>query len=560
MRITEILESYVHAALADAEQANDLPPAGAVEVVIERPKEAGNGDFSTNAALRLARVMRMSPLDIANKIANKIAETIGDKLELQSVTAAAPGFVNFTLSPEWLQSQLSEVRRLPDTYGNLTIGAGEKVMVEFVSVNPTGPLHVGHARGGVIGSSIANVIEAAGYDVTREYYINDGGNQMRVFNETLYARYMQAAGHDVPLPEGAYEGEYLTEYAEGFLKSEGDRFVSMDRDEATVGMAAIALKDTLAMIKEDIALLGIEYDVWFSEKSMLDNGKFQTTMSYMDDLGQIIDRDGARWLKGPGEDDQDNVVIRSGDGGPTYFGTDIAYHHDKFIERGFSKVIDVWGADHHGHVDRLKAAMGGLDIDPERLTIILNQIVSFKEGDVARRFSKRKGVMVTLRELVAEVGADACRYTFLSRSAEAQMEFDIELAASRSMDNPVYYVQYAHARISSILRNAIEQKVDATDADLSLLTHDAELALIRQIIDLPEVIALSAERTEATQLPYYAYELARAFTTFYEHCRVLSENEEDLPISQARLQLVDATRIALARTLTLMGMSAPDKM
>jgi arginyl-tRNA synthetase len=556
MRITEILESYVHAALADAEQAGDLPPAGAVEVVIERPKEAENGDFSTNAALRLARVMRMSPLDIATKI----GETIGDKLELQSVTAAPPGFVNFTLSPTWLQSQIREVRRLPDTYGNLTIGAGEKVMVEFVSVNPTGPLHVGHARGGVIGSSIANVVEAAGYDVTREYYVNDGGNQIRVFNETLYARYMQAAGRDVPLPEGAYEGEYLTEYAEGLLESEGDRFVAMDPEEATAEMAAIALKDTLKMIKEDIALLGIEYDVWYSEKSMLDNGKFQQTMSYMDDLGQIVERDGARWLKGQSEDDQDNVVIRSGDGGPTYFGTDIAYHYDKFDDRKFSKVIDVWGADHHGHVDRLKAAMGGLDIDPDRLTIILNQIVSFKEGDVAKRFSKRKGVMVTLRELVDEVGADACRYTFLSRSAEAQMEFDIELAASRSMDNPVYYVQYAHARISSILRNAVDQAVDSSDADLSLLTHDAELALIRQIIDLPEVIALSAERTEATQLPYYAYELARAFTSFYEHCRVLSENEEDLPISQARLQLVDATRIALARTLQLMGMSAPEKM
>ena len=334
----------------------------------------------------------------------------------------------------------------------------------------------------------------------------------------------------------------------------------MDRELATAEMAAIALKDTLKLIKDDIALLGIEYDVWYSEKSMLENGKFQTTMAYMDDLGQIVERDGACWLKGQNEDGQDNVVIRSGDGGPTYFGTDIAYHYDKFDNRKFSKVIDVWGADHHGHVDRLKAAMGGLDIDPDRLIIILNQIVSFKEGDVAKRFSKRKGVMITLRELVNEVGPDACRYTFLSRSAEAQMEFDIELAASRSMDNPVYYVQYAHARISSIIRNAVDQGVDSSDANLALLTHEAELALIRQIIDLPEVIVLSAERTEATQLPYYAYELARAFTTFYEHCRVLSENKKDLPISRARLQLVNATRIALARSLTLMGMSAPEKM
>jgi len=556
MRITEILESYVHAALADAEQAGDLPPAGAVEVVIERPKEAENGDFSTNAALRLARVMRMSPLDIANKI----AETVGDKLELQSVAAAPPGFVNFTLSPSWLQSQIREVLRQPDTYGNLTIGTGEKVQVEFVSVNPTGPLHVGHARGAVIGSSIANVIEAAGYDVTREYYVNDGGNQIRVFNESLYARYMQAAGHDVSLPEGAYEGDYLTEYAAGLLESEGDRFVAMERAEATSEMAAIALKDTLKMIKEDIALLGIEYDVWYSEKSLLDNGKFQQTMSYMDDLGQIVERDGARWLKGQNEDDQDNVVIRSGDGGPTYFGTDIAYHYDKFDFRGFSKVIDVWGADHHGHIDRLKAAMDGLDIDPGRLTIILNQIVSFKEGDVAKRFSKRKGVMVTLRELVNEVGADACRYIFLSRSAEAQMEFDIELAASRSMDNPVYYVQYAHARIAGILRQAAERELTWEDGNPALLTDDAEHALLRKMLELPEHIETIAVTLAPHALPHYAVELAAAFHWFYDHCRVLSSDPADAPVSKARLKLVQAAQVALARTLTLMGMSTPDEM
>jgi arginyl-tRNA synthetase len=275
----------------------------------------------------------------------------------------------------------------------------------------------------------------------------------------------------------------------------------------------------------------------------------------------MVDRDGARWFTAAelGED-SDNVVIRSGEGGPTYFGTDIAYHHDKFARRNFERVVDVWGADHHGHIARLKAAMAALGVEPDRLAIILNQMVAFKEGQESLRFSKRKGVMVTLRELVNQVGADACRYIFMSRSPEAQMEFDIELAASQSMDNPVYYVQYAHARISSILRTASDQEIEWEDGDRGLLTHDREIALIKKITELPDVIVSSADRLEATQLPYYAYELARAFTSFYEECRVLSDDDGHLPLSRARLQLVDATRLALAGTLKLMGMSAPERM
>ena len=560
MPITEQLAAYVRQALKDAEAGGDLPAAGSVEIVIDKSRGDENGDFSTNAALRLARTMQMAPIAIAEKIAISMG-AISDAPEIERTWAAAPGFVNIQLSEKWLQSQVIAVRAAGTDFGSVDIGQGESVQVEFVSVNPTGPLHVGHARGAVIGSGIANLFEAAGYDVTREYYVNDAGNQMRAYNDTLYVRYMQAAGHDMPLPEGAYEGDYLVEYARDLLKREGDRFTKMDRAEATAEMAALSVKDTLDMIREDVALLGIEYDVWFSELAMLESGKFDQTIRYLEDRGQIVDRDGARWLSGDGDgEDGDNVVIRSGGGGPTYFGTDIAYHHDKFVERHFERVIDVWGADHHGHVARLKSAVGALGIDPERLTIILNQMVSFKEGEETVRFSKRKGVMVTLRELVGEVGSDACRYIFMSRSPDAQMEFDIDLAASQSMDNPVYYVQYAHARISSILRNADEQEVEWEEADLGLLTHEAEMELIKRIIELPDVIVSSAERVEATQLPYYAYELARSFTGFYEQCRVLSEDPDDLPLSKARLQLVDATRYALARTLSLMGMSAPEKM
>jgi arginyl-tRNA synthetase len=384
---------------------------------------------------------------------------------------------------------------------------------------------------------------------------------MLVFNNTLYARYMQAAGHDLPLPENAYEGLYVVEFAEELVSEFGDKWAAVDRDTAIAEIAPIALERILAMIREDVALLGIEYDLWFSEKSLLDNGAFDAAIAQLDDTGHMVDRDGARWFTATelGED-SDNVVIRSGEGGPTYFGTDIAYHHDKFARRKFERVVDVWGADHHGHIARLKAAMAALGVEPDRLTIILNQMVAFKEGQQSLRFSKRKGVMVTLRELVDEVGADACRYIFMSRSPEAQMEFDIELAASQSMDNPVYYVQYAHARISSILRTAGDQQIEWEDGDLGLLTHDREMALIKKVTELPDVIVSSADRLEATQLPYYAYELARAFTSFYEECRVLSEDEGHLPLAKARLQLLDATRLALAGTLRLMGMSAPERM
>lgn len=557
MQITDSLATLVSQALESAQASGSLPAAGDVDIKIERPKLAQHGDFSTSLPLALARSMRMAPI----KIAEAIAAAVPENAIVGSVNHAAPGFVNFTLSTAWMQSQVDVVREAGENFGSVDIGAGKSVQVEFVSVNPTGPLHVGHARGAVIGSSLANVLAAAGYEVQREYYVNDAGNQMRVFYDTLYSRYMQAAGHDVPLPDPAYPGEYLQDLAADLLKDLGDGAVSKEKPEAIADLAPESLKRTLEHIRGVLGKLGVSYDQWFHESDLLTSGRFDEVLNLLDDADLVVERDGAKWFAATKLGlEEDTVIIRSDDGGPTYFGTDIAYHHEKFIERKFDRVINVWGADHHGHIARMKALLQALGLDPDRLTIILNQIVNFKNEGESLKFSKRNNVMVTVEELLEEVGVDSCRFTFLSRSPESHMEFDLGLAKTQSSENPVYYVQYGHARMASILRTAAERKITYESADLSLLTHDRELELIRKIIELPTVVERAAERLEPHHLPHYAMELARSLQRFYEDCRVLSSEEGDLEISMARLQLVEAAKVALSRTLKLMGMSSPERM
>jgi arginyl-tRNA synthetase len=557
MQITDKLAKLVSEALDSTQSSGSLPVGGDVEIKIERPTRAEHGDFSTSLPLALARTMRLAPMQIAEAI----AAAIPDHDMVGAVTHAAPGFVNFTLSTEWLQSQIDVVRSAGDTFGSVDVGVGKSVQVEFVSVNPTGPLHVGHARGAVIGSSLGNVLEAAGYEVQREYYVNDAGNQMRVFYDTLYARYMQAAGQDVPLPDPAYPGEYLQDLAADLLKDLGDGAVSKEKSEAIAELAPESLKRTLEQIRGMLDLLGVSYDQWFHESTLLSTGRFDRVLNLLEDADLIVERDGAKWFAATKLGlEEDTVVIRSGEGGPTYFGTDIAYHHEKFLERRFDRVINVWGADHHGHVARMHAILKAFDLDPGRLTIILNQIVNFKNEGESLKFSKRNNVMVTIEELLEEVGSDACRFTFLSRSPESHMEFDLGLAKKQSSENPVYYVQYGHARMAAVLRTAAEREITYETADLSLLVHDRELELIRKIIELPAIVERSAERKEPHHLPHYAMELSRSLQKFYEDCRVVSSEKSDLEISRARLQLVEAAKIALSRTLTLMGMSSPDRM
>ncbi|MSQ09234.1 MAG: arginine--tRNA ligase [Dehalococcoidia bacterium] len=556
-RTTDTLARLVSEALTAAQAQGALPPAGDIEIVIEKPAQSEFGDFSTSTPLKLARVMRMAPLEIGRRIAAAMPK---DSI-IGKVSVAPPGFVNFTLNQGWLQDQVNVIRTEGDSYGRIDAGKHEKVQVEFVSVNPTGPLHVGHTRGAVIGSTLATVLEAAGFDVQREYYVNDGGAQMKVFYETLYVRVMQAAGQDMPLPEPSYPGEYLKELGEKLFAGHGQALVSRPKEEVIRSLAPEALKLTLENIKQDLGDLGVRYDKWFSEQSLLDTGQFDEAMKVLADRGFIVERDGATWFASTllGED-KDNVVIRSGEGGPTYFGTDIAYHYNKFHKRQFKRVINVLGADHHGHVSRMKAVVKAIGYDPENLTVILNQLVNFKQGEETVRFSKRKGVIISVHELIEEVGADACRYMFLSRSPDSQMDFDLDLAKKQSSENPVYYVQYAHARLCSVLRTAEERSITFADGDVSLLTHPRESELIRELIELPDVVYRSALRLEPHHLPHFAAGLAHALQRFYEECRVVSNEAADLPVTKARLKLVDASRIALVRTLSLMGMTAPERM
>ena len=543
-------------ALHDAQREGRLPPADVDDAAIERPPNPEHGEFATSLPLKLARPMRMNPLAIAEHIASRIAV----QEPLSGVAVARPGFINFELQDSWLAAQVETIREAGAAFGDVRVGAGERVQVEYVSVNPTGPLHVAHARGAVIGSALANVLAAAGYDVEREYYINDAGNQMAMFNASLYARYQELLGNPAEFPEEGYVGEYMVGLASQIRAEHGDRFADAPQADAIREMGEIGLIKMLDAIREDLESLRVNFDVWFSERSLYRGDQYERSIALLRERGRLAESDGATWFEWDESGEPKRAVVVRSNGAPTYFASDIAYHYNKLVERGFEHVIDIWGADHQGHVARLKAVVEALGVNPDRLTLLLNQLVTLRRGEELVRLSKRSGEIVTLRELVDEVGPDACRFFFLARSADSQMEFDLELAKRESSENPVYYVQYAHARIAGILDLARKRGVDFADGDVSLLTHEAELALIRKALQLPEVVEMMARALEPHHLPHYAVELATAFHTFYQKCRVLSGIEGEEAISKARLKLVDAARTALARCLSIMDMDAPNHM
>jgi arginyl-tRNA synthetase len=401
------------------------------------------------------------------------------------------------------------------------------------------------------------VLAAAGYDVEKEYYINDAGSQMEAFYQSLYARYRQCLGNEAEVPVNGYHGNYMIELAKEIIAEKGEGFLTLPEAEAVQSLGKLGLEKMLKQIKSDLEMLGVSFDIWFSELSLYEKGQFNAALALLHDGGYITNKENATWFMSTAlGEDKDNVVIRS-DGTPTYFGADIAYHYNKFIERKFDKVIDIWGADHQGHVPRMKAVVAALGINPECLKIIISQMVTLHRGGETVRISKRTGDIITLHEVVEEVGADACRFFFLSRTADAQMDFDLELAKKQSVDNPVYYVQYAHARIASILRLAEQRKITYDDGDVSLLTTEPELILIRKLLLLPELVETVATTLEPHHLTYYAQDLATVFHSFYMQCRVISEDEK---LTEARLKLVEAAKAVLARTLHLMGMTAPERM
>ena len=556
MSIQERISRLLAEALLRAQRDEVLPFVELPEPGVERPQKPEHGDFACALPLRLARPMRMSPMAIAERVVERIDadETI------ERAWVAPPGFVNFSLAPSWLVARIEDILEAGPSFGSSNLGAGRRVQVEFVSVNPTGPLHVGHARGAVFGSALANVLEAAGYEVQREYYVNDAGNQIDTFGRSLLARYLQLSGRDAPLPEDGYRGDYMLDIA-GDLKGEvGDRFLDVDETRAAAELGGLGVSRMIDRIRADMSDIRVTYDEWFSERSLYEEGQYDRAMALLEERGHLAERDGATWLGSQAlGDNEDRVLVRR-NGAPTYLASDVAYHLNKFVDRGFDRVIDVWGADHQGQVLSMKAVAKALDVEPDRLVLLLYQLVTLKRGGENVRASKRSGDLVTLRELIDEVGADACRFFFLSRSPESQMEFDIDLAKEQSAENPVYYVQYAHARIAGILRLAAERGIDFSGGDPSLLVHEAELSLIRKMLLLPELVGQMATALEPHHLPHYSVELATAFQRFYERCRVVSSLPEDLELSRARLRLAEAARTTLARCLDLMSMDAPEEM
>lgn len=546
------LATMVEQAAQAAMDAGDLPHVVLPEVVIEKPARPEHGDYATNLPLRLVRAARGNPLDIAKTIAGRVP--VGDALE--AVEVAPPGFINFRLSPLWLAAQVDAILAAGPAFGDVAMGNGETVQVEFVSANPTGPLTAGNGRGAAIGSVLASVLEAAGYAVEREYLVNDAGTQTEVFGRTLLARYQQLLGKDIEIPADGYPGDYMIELAKRVREEFGDRWAAAEEPPQEMVLRGVDLM--VEEIQQDLLKLGVRYDEWYRERWVYqDENVYDAAMKALRDHRYLIEKEGALWFASTelGED-KDNVVIRS-TGRPTYFASDIAYHYDKFMRRGFSRVIDVWGADHQGHVSRMKAAAQALGVDPSRLEILIYQLVSFRRGEELVRLSKRSGNIVLIRDVIEEVGADAARFFFLARSADSQMEFDLELAKRQSAENPVYYVQYAHARIAGILANAAERVGPFEDGDVALLTHPMELELVRKMLGLPELVQLMAKELAPHHLPHYAQDLATAFHAFYTECRVLSD---DIVVSKARLKLCQAAKVTLARALTLMGMSTPERM
>ena len=547
------LRQGVAAACAQAMAAGTLPEAELPDFVIETPKDEKNGDFSTNLAMQLTRILRQNP--------RKIAEAIVGGIDLpglvERVEIAGPGFINFYLVPGWLNRVLPAIQEEDADYGKSNAGGGERVQVEFVSANPTGLLHMGNARGGALGDTLAAVLNEAGYVCDKEYYINDAGNQVENLGKSVEARYFELLGRDdYEIPEDGYHGKDIIATAQRLLDEKGESLVDLSEAERRELMKNYALKEKVAGIRGSLENFGVVFDNWFSEQSLHDAGSVHEVVDILREKGVVYEKDGAQWLRATdwGEE-KDEVLVRS-NGTPTYFAADIAYHRDKF-ERGYKRLINIWGADHHGHVARLKGAMTALGYPGDDITVILMQLVRLYRGGEIVKMSKRSGKYVTLDELIEEVGKEAARFFFIMRSPDSALDFDLDLAKAESSDNPVYYVQYAHARICSILSVAGGETPKAADVDLSLLTEENERVLIRKLAEWPQEVADAARELAPYHLAYYAKELANAFHSFYNSCKVLTD---DAALRDARLALVDCTRITLRNVLTLLGLSAPERM
>jgi arginyl-tRNA synthetase len=544
----EIAAAALRTGLVDKERLPD--------VHLEVPKEKSHGDFSTNLAMQLTRIAKQNPRLIAEQIIQQMDMA---RARVARVETAGPGFLNFFMDKSYLYQVIDEIRKKGDRYGSVNLGAGKKVQVEYVSANPTGSLHLGHARGAAVGDALCNLLEFAGYDVTREYYINDAGNQIANLAASIEARYRQALGLDAEMPEDGYYGDDIKQFAKELAEKEGDRLLSLPDEERFRFFRQYGLSRELDKIRRDLDRFGVRFDVWYSETSLYETGKTEAVLKELRERGMVYESEGAVWLRTTDYgDDKDRVLVKN-DGSYTYLTPDIAYHKDKF-NRGFDLLINIWGADHHGYVPRMKAAMQCLGYDPDRLIVLITQMVSLYQNGEKVKMSKRTGKAVTMEDLMEEVGVDATRYFFTMRGVDSHLDFDMDLAVSQSNDNPVYYVQYAHARICSIFRQAEEQGIrlkPLEEVRLSVLDKEAEYDLLAKIASFSEEVEIAAQNFAPHRLIRYVYELATMFHSYYKAERVITENDE---VTQARLWLLQAVSTVVRNVLRLIGVSAPERM
>ncbi|MBQ7020909.1 MAG: arginine--tRNA ligase [Phascolarctobacterium sp.] len=554
MDIKQILAAAIKAAAQKAIDEGTVKGGDLPEVLLEVPPQKEFGDFATNFAMQSARALKCNPRMIAQAVVNNLDCAYVEKMEI-----AGPGFINFYLKQDWMYDMLAGIIAEGENYGNLVSDCKEKIQVEYVSANPTGPLHVGHGRGAAVGSALANLMKAAGMNVSREYYINDAGNQINNLAASVNARYLEQLGQTVEFPENGYHGHDIIETAERIVRIYGDRFLNMSEEERLKEFRTIALKEKLAALKEDLEAFNVTYDEWFSEQTLHDANAIKNACDLLTERGYLYEEGGALWLKATEYgDDKDRVVIRD-NGIPTYFAADIAYHQDKYA-RGFDRVINLWGADHHGYIARMKAAVGALGYHPDQLEVLILQMVSLYRNGELVKMSKRTGQSVTLNELIEEVGTDAARFFFVMRSIDSQLDFDLTLATEKSNENPVYYIQYAHARICSIMRQLDEAGIvvmPAAEAKLNTLTEASELELIKKLGEYPEMLAGAAKERAVHRVAHYVHDLAGLFHSFYNQCRILGVDSD---LQQARIALVKTVGHVIRHALGILGVSAPERM
>ena len=550
------IKEIIKCSLEKAKDSGELQLSNVPDVVIETPKDEKMGDFATNVAMTLARNERKNPKVIAEIIRRHIEDGVDG---LDSVEIAGPGFLNIKMSPNFFLRRLIDAVQEKRNFGNSDVGQGEKILIEFVSANPTGPLHIGHGRGAAVGDALARILKKAGFDLSTEYYVNDVGNQMNVLGRSTWLRYLELLGKGEEFPENHYRGEYIKDIAQIAIDKHGNEFFDKPEEECVPFFKELAKNNILEGIKKDLCEFRVTFDGWFSEQSLYNDNEVEGAIEWLRDKGHIYDKEGAVWLKSTAfNDDKDRVIIKQ-TGEKTYFCSDIAYHQNK-IKRGFKKLINLMGADHHGYVPRMEAVLQAMGYDKSIFKILLIQFVSLLRGGEKVSMSTRSGEFETLSDVVNEVGVDAARYYFLMRSSEAHLDFDLELAKQETPENPVFYIQYAHARICSIFRGAEEKGISISsngNIDLSPLVEEEELSITKAILAFPEVVEKSAMALEVHRISHYLLDLVSRFHGYYSRHRVISD---DIALTQARLYLLDGLRITIRNGFDLMGISVPDKM